>query len=67
MFTFVIFVLRPQIEFIDGIYIIIINGFIEHVSFPWDFILGLTSFSIIAFVILTMPIPFYYRYACMCR
>ena len=80
MFTFVIFVLRPvnfhikkeklffkQFEFTDGILITIVNGFLEHVSYPWDFILNLTWCYTIVFVILTMPIPFYYRYVCMCR
>ena len=82
IFTFVIFVLKPVIirkfsnilshyfqhtEFTDGIFLLMINGFLEKVTSPWDFLLNLTWCYALFFCMFAMPIPFYYRYVCVCR
>ena len=54
-------------EFTDGIFLLMINGFLENVTSPWDFILNLTWCYGLFFCMFAMPIPFYYRYVCVCR
>uniref|UniRef100_A0A914EAJ5 Uncharacterized protein n=1 Tax=Acrobeloides nanus TaxID=290746 RepID=A0A914EAJ5_9BILA len=67
IYTALIFVLKPHTEFTDGIFLLMINGFLEKVTSPWDFILNLTWCYALFFCMFAMPIPFYYRYVCVCR